>query len=621
MPLGYKYAERDADNYVDWSAVGKNLSDALSKEAEDRRTKIKEFEDQNLADIDFLNRAPQGAFTDATDFTNNFAHDAKQQSLINYRLLRAGKMDPRQYTLNRQNLMNGTNLIFDLQKTYQKEFDDTMAGVQSGDLQALNIANMSMVEKYGDFTKSKAVINPLDGTVNIGMMQPNPKTGVMELSKDVMPVSLAMNKISTKIKTFKVDEAINNSIAAFGDRKDAIYKAATTVGAGTITELTGIAALEKYPQFKNTITEFNKAVDTTIASYFSGNKYNLSSVLTENTGKYNAESYTYDKDEAARDKSKLLLKVDPNTKLNVLDESAPHFAEQKKEAEDWVRTQIMNRLDSERKIGTTSQLSPLPQKPEWMYNVEAEKEAGVGMAKRLSKLIIGTPEEVSVALTSFNQIPGQRADKTKDAITITKFDKDGKEISKTPFYLTKGGTPINPIGLAEALIPAFNVDGIREDYIANALPRFIKPGSVVNIKTTGRGFAAKRNTKTEFAKFANDNIATSDLFLNKDKFDTIDELKTRLSGVPGLTIESVPSTSYTLTGGRSGNYIVIKYGKDAVNLNSNQDNKNDALKQKKSLLDFLQKLPESIQEQFLGPDLEEEKLRAAEEKKPNYSTK
>lgn len=116
MPLGYKYDKRDTDSYVDWSVVGKNLSIALATEAEDRRDRIQAFEDQNVKDVDFLNRAPQGKYKTANEFTNSFAHDAKEQNLIYKRLLESGQISPRQFTLNRQNMMNGTNQIFDLQK-------------------------------------------------------------------------------------------------------------------------------------------------------------------------------------------------------------------------------------------------------------------------------------------------------------------------------------------------------------------------------------------------------------------------------------------------------------------------------------------------------------------------
>ena len=42
-----------------------------------------------------------------------------------------------------------------------------MEGVLSGDLQALNIFNMKMVEGYGDFSNSEAVIDSMgDGRLS-----------------------------------------------------------------------------------------------------------------------------------------------------------------------------------------------------------------------------------------------------------------------------------------------------------------------------------------------------------------------------------------------------------------------------------------------------------------------
>jgi hypothetical protein len=611
MPLGYKYAERDADSYVDWSAVGKNLSDALATEAQNRRDKIQAFENQNVKDIDYLSKAPQGKFKDATDFTNNFAHDAKEMSLINYRLLRAGKMDPRQYTLSRQNLMNGTEQVFDLQETYQKEFDEVMEGVQSNDLQALNIAFMSMVERFGDFTRSKGVINPLDGTVNIGMMALNPKTGVMELTKDVMPVSVAKGKLTTRIKTFKVDEAINNSIAAFGDRKEAIYSAANIVKAGTITELTGIGALEKYPEFKNTIIEFNKAVDGTIASYFAQNKYNLTSVLTQNVGGYDADSFIYDREEAEKNPKKILLKIDPNTKIPVMDESAPHFEEQKKEAETWVRTQMMNRLDSERKIGTTSQLNELQPKRamnEREWDEKTRRELGSNVAEQIAHVVSGNPAQVQSALNYFK---AKKIDINRfaDRIEISQpiYDANGKPTGKSekiPYYFTKGGKIANPIEFGKSLISGVDSEGIGENYIADQLAsKFKRVGSTINTKTTGSGGARKRNTKVEFANFATKNIATSDLFYKKDEFATVAELEKRLSGISGLTIE----TAKTI-----GNEIILKYGNNSVKVKTNEG-KSSAMDQKKKVLNFLAKLPEDVQNQILGEDTTEQKLRTQEE--------
>jgi len=580
MPLGYKYAERDADSFVDWSAVGKNLSSALATEAQGRRDRIQAFEDQNVKDVDVLNNAPQGKFKDANVFTNNFAHDAKEQNLINKRLLESGQMSPRQFTLNRQNLMNGTNQIFDLQKTYQKEFDEVMEGVQSNDLQALNIAFMSMVEQFGDFTKSKGIINPLDNTVNIGMMALNPATGVMELTKDVMPVSVAMGKLTTRIKTFKVDEAIDNSIESFGDRKEAIYNAASIVKAGTITELTGIEAIEKYPQFKNTIIKFNEAVDGTIASYFAQNKYNLTSVLTQNVGGYDADSFIYDRDEADKNPKKILLKIDPNTKIPVMDESAPHFAEQKKQAETWVRTQIMNRLDSERKVETTNQLSQL--RAPTVKNVDPKDTEAKNFGLMLAYLTTGNPAQKQQAADYFKAIPGlQKIDPNKSGIDI--YRADG---SKLPYAYVNSGVKATPEDMGRSIIKELNKQGYNEDIILQNMRANIPKGAEIDPTITASGVVTPKFVSdpviafnTYVAQIPN-KIDETSMENPDDQTEQADLIRRAVGEIPDVTVEGT---------GTFGDYVTVYYkegktGEKKLEVSTNKNGRKTAMANIKTFL-------------------------------------
>jgi hypothetical protein len=81
------------------------------------------------------------------------------------------------------------------------------------------------------------------------------------------------------------------------------------------------------------------------------------SVLGENTGNYSSESFTYDKEAAAKDPKKILLTIDPRTQTATMDENAPHYKKQYEEAAAWVKTSLMSKLDSEAKVSTTGQLS------------------------------------------------------------------------------------------------------------------------------------------------------------------------------------------------------------------------------------------------------------------------
>jgi len=246
----YKYAERSADSQINWYQVGKDITDMISTEKKIREEKRAAIDEGIRQDFQTLADAPQGLQGDTSNkFTTDFAESVKQQSIIDNKLLKSGQMSVKDWTLRRQNKMDGTKNLFDLSKLYQQVYKDRMEKFQTLDadgmagIQALNAFNMSSVEGFADFSKSRAIIDPRDGTINIGIMAPNPKTGVMELTKDVMPVSVARGKILAEIPTFQVYNALTKAEASLGTEVQSLYKAATLAGAGSITEFTDIGYL------------------------------------------------------------------------------------------------------------------------------------------------------------------------------------------------------------------------------------------------------------------------------------------------------------------------------------------------------------------------------------------
>jgi len=389
MPLGYKYAERDASNQTDWYAVGKSVSGMLLETNRLREEKKDAYDQATRKSINDASIAPQGENESANTFINNYSHDVIEQIRIDDNLFKRGQMSERDKTLRMQNQMDGTKALFDLSKAYQEKFKDKMDGVTSGVLQSMNIFNMSMVEGYANFNNSKAIINPFDGTVGIGLMEDKVIDGktVRVLSKDIAPVGVIAGKIAHDIPTFDVEKATNDSVKAFGDRKDVLYRAANTARAGSITEFLGIGAMKNHPEFARTVKSMNDAIDQQIGSYFS-NEYNLSSVLTENLGKYNDKSFTFSKSEAATDKNKILVKVDPTTSMTALDASGPNYQAQKKEASDWVRTNILSKMDSEVKMSMTSQ-SQLQESARTRAAAEAEFRAPTAASKAVEPIVVG----------------------------------------------------------------------------------------------------------------------------------------------------------------------------------------------------------------------------------------
>ena len=469
MPTYYKYAERSADSQVNWAEIGKGISDMLTDEVKIREEKKAAIDKSTREFQQTLQNAPQGQFQDANKFTNDYAHSMMEQQMIDTKLLKSGKMKLQDYTLRRQNYIDGTNTLFDLQKLYQENYRQKMEGVQTGEFQPLTGANMASVEGFGDFSKSKAVIDPATGVVNVGILEPDPNNqGVMRLTNDVVPVNVIRGKILTNIPAFKVEEAMNSTVKTLGNRIKVLQEIATQTKAGSITKLTGGAIdSAKYPQFKDDVDKFNKSVDETVKSYFA-DPYHLSSVLTMQVGNYDGTSFTYDKELAKKDPSKLLLKINPSTGLGILDESGAHYKAQEKEAQDWVKTQLLAKMDNKVEVDLGG-FTPQPRQPsQYEYErADAKKTASV-FGENISNLMTGNPAQTQAALDYFQAIPNvEKVEKIKDVITVTIRGKDGESFTK-PFKLNE----TNARNTGQALAKLLNVDKLPEDMVSGYVDRF-----------------------------------------------------------------------------------------------------------------------------------------------------
>jgi hypothetical protein len=499
MATYYKYAERQEDAYVDWSTIGKELSDSLLKEKKFREDKKAEI-DKNTRDFgNFIDNAPQGQFQDGNKFTLQYAADAQKARLLQDKLLKSGQLDLKDYTVMRQNLQDGTGNLFSLSKLYQENYKSRMEGVQKGELQAMNISNLASVEGFADFSKSQAIINDKDGTVNIGSLEIDPKTGLKKFTNNIVPVSVLKGKILAEIPTFKVDDAMNKAKAGLGTLVESIYKNATISGAGTITQLTGPNAISRYPQYAAEIKTFNKAIDNQVASWFS-NPYNLSSVLTENTGRYNSESFTYDKEEAKADASKILLKINPSTQLPTLDESGANYAAQKKEAEAWVKSSFLAKLDSEVKMTTTAQTTERSvANREYGDRKAQEKKETKLFAEMLSDAVTGNADQVKAGV-QYLQGLGVPIERTTKGFQIF----DAKKGTTLEYEFGKK----IPDDMVKSLLGAVNIKDYNEDDVVSFASQFNK-GRKINLTDTVSGPTKeekpyKSNIKVEIFKDASD---------------------------------------------------------------------------------------------------------------------
>ena len=126
MATAYKYVERKAEDNINWAQVGADFNNMLNEEMATRQEKKGAIDDATREYQKVLNNVPQGENGDLNGMALGFADDLQKQMLMQETLLKSGQLDPRQYTIMRQNLADGTDQGFGLLQDYNDEYAEKM---------------------------------------------------------------------------------------------------------------------------------------------------------------------------------------------------------------------------------------------------------------------------------------------------------------------------------------------------------------------------------------------------------------------------------------------------------------------------------------------------------------
>jgi hypothetical protein len=597
----YGYKERDVDTTLNWFEIGQQVSNVILENDKRRKEEKAAIDTATREFMETLNNAPQGINQDANNFTNNFTSDMMKQAMIDEKLLKSGQMDLNTYMLRRNNYIDGTKRLYNLQKLYQENAQKIMDEIDADEIQSeLTFFNMKSVEGYADFNNSKATIDSLgDGKIGMALYENKIIDGkpMKVLSKNMAPVNVIEGKIMSRPKKFKTDAATTRIADSLGVKEGALYKAATTSGAGTITNFLGIEAMgTQYETFKGVIDATNEAIDGQIKASLS-NPYNLTSVLAQDTGKYNSSSFTYDREEARKDPSKILLKIDPSTTQPIMDTDAPHYDAQFKEASEWMRKDILSKMDRKIDIKTTSQLSLNEPRAKTQSEIDEEKEAqeAKAFARQLFNVTAGNDVDAENSVKYFQSLfdlldvdTKPQIERTDEGITIT---NSGGE--KVTFKYDVNGKLQNPLELQRQIESALNVKGLNSDVIDKELIRLNKPGAKVNTKAQAKGY--ERNLKTEVSqKITDSNISSAD-FSGKSS-DVTAKKVLGLFDQYNKTADKNEKIKVMYDTGPTNKISIYKGGKLIKTLNSNEKGET-ADAQYKELIKFVNTLDAN---KFLG---------------------
>lgn len=575
----YGYVDREANSYIDWGAIGKEMSDTLLEINRVREEKKQAIDKASTDYVNYLSTVPQGEDKTvnewALDFTDNASQYMRQLDVA----LKSGRMTLKDYTVRKQNIIDDTKSAFSLLSDYQKTFKNKMDRYKKGESQAWEQASMADAEGFGDFTKTGLYINPNTGKINIAKKIQG-QDGVYTMSNnpnEIMSVGIMRSLLLGEWDKFKADDVTSAIAKTNGEYKKAILK--------KYTSLKTTDDVLANPEFKN--------AETQILQASLANPFDALSVLTD-WQKFapNGEQYRFTSDPKDNTEEAILMVVDPRTGTKT-----PQLTDQQREqAIEWLRT------ESRRKYDYIETVQALPDKQQRMFDVNAAKFAEEQRKKESAaaawnQILMGkTAQEKKDAAEAVLASP---LAKEADLIGIIPDEANGTisleyaDSSKnTTFDISPGG---NPISLRDWARKGAEIHQIQDDKILLSAGGY-GPNDVGTVDFTGVGAHRKGPTATT-AEPQSDNTDYK-ANLNQAIGAISDDLFEQKEDVVANTLNPILSPyGITITPSRSlvSNYINVSVkGKATKRIGTNAWGTSGALEFKNELIDYInENLPDN----------------------------
>lgn len=432
MSTGYGYVDRQVENQIDWTAVASGFTDTLKAEVAARDAKKAELDEAAREMQEYLSSQPSGSYIEANEFTSAFAADGSAAMLAANRALKAGLLQPRQYSLITANLQDSTKKIFGMAEKYQAAYKRKMERLNSLDpatrSQKLELWRAEQAEGLFNIKNTKALINQNNGMVSIGHWEDGSMNGD---PNKFMTVNQLTGVIDEEYDYFDLNKAIEMNTSALGVIESLKI---ITGGDGDLEYLRKTASQGgKYSDASKELELYNEWRDATVNELMV-NEYHITSLLTDyGLRAGNGKAFTFTEDKAEFDKQGEdgnLIFLDTSERAN----GVPVFKEgQEEKVREYLKGSIDASIDKKLSTQTSRRQKETP----------AERAEGKGEASAknkynmLSDLYYGDQAAVDAAETFFrDNIPNAtKVDKRGDIIVVTFADGSTRDV---PLIDSKG---------------------------------------------------------------------------------------------------------------------------------------------------------------------------------------
>ena len=331
----YKYARRGADTRVDWSAISTNLVKTLKDQEADREKQRQEIDKESVAVGKRLADAPQGANKAASTWILNASADAAQLMMTQNRLLKSGIVDPRDFTINRQNVDNSFAALKTIADTANKESELTMKRINEGTSMGFEGVAAQRVNKFQDFSQTRVFWNPEDGVASIGMLE---NGTLSDNVADFSTIEGAVNQMQARYDKIEYAPTLQKWADNLGENIRVVNKN----GVLTVSDAAGRDLAEDDP----VRLEVMKSLDDTLSALMVNDIRTLS--MAEDLGLVTADDYDLGSEETSWETG---LNEAETTRLSELEKIESLGTMQQAELDKL----ISKRDKPSRKVGVTTQ--------------------------------------------------------------------------------------------------------------------------------------------------------------------------------------------------------------------------------------------------------------------------
>jgi len=420
----YKYVKRDEKSRVDWGAITTNLVDTLKEQEADREKQREAIDASSRATGDILSDAPQGENKAANEWILNASSDASQYLMSQNRLLKSGLLDPREFTVNRQNVEDSFKALQDVSKNAQQYYKETMDRIENNEsIVGMEGAIQEQLNKFQNWSKTQAFVNPTNGKISIGML--NKDGGLSKNASEFSSIEGITNRMRSRYDRYDYSPDLQSWIDGVGKDVRVVRKK-------------GVLTLSDSSQDAG----FQTALDEQVGALVDSNPIRVVSILEE-LGLI--DGYDIDGEKTTQKGDKFNVAMKNQNDGIVMPEVTDDM---KAKAREFLSGQMLNMLDREQ---TAMPEDRAAQAFDRIRSAGAKDDAAVLDAVGL--LYSGGKNDIDSAVKSLAGLnPNiQSIQRTNRGVTV--IYKDGKT-SDLPFYKTDGDG--NVIATPELLIDGRN---------------------------------------------------------------------------------------------------------------------------------------------------------------------